>query len=73
MVRRIFIYKNTTLLIVTHDRYFLDRICNYIYELEDGKLFLHKGNFSKYLENKSIRIATENAEIDKAKICIAVN
>ncbi|MBK8488906.1 MAG: ABC-F family ATP-binding cassette domain-containing protein [Chitinophagales bacterium] len=59
--------KNTTLLIVTHDRYFLDRICNYIYELEDGKLFLHKGNFSKYLENKSIRIATENAEIDKAK------
>lgn len=59
--------KNTTLLIVTHDRYFLDRICNSIYELEEGKLFFHKGNFSKYLENKSIRIATENAEIDKAK------
>lgn len=59
--------KNTTLLIVTHDRYFLDRICNSIYELEDGKLFLHKGNFSKYLENKTIRIATESAEIDKAK------
>ncbi|MFN3939511.1 MAG: ABC-F family ATP-binding cassette domain-containing protein, partial [Chitinophagales bacterium] len=59
--------KNTTLLIVTHDRYFLDRICNSIYELEDGKLFLHRGNFSKYLENKATRIATESAEIDKAK------
>ena len=59
--------KNTTLLIVTHDRYFLDRICNSIYELEDGKLFLHKGNFSKYLENKTLRIAAESAEIDKAK------
>lgn len=59
--------KNTTLLLVTHDRYFLDRICDTICELENGKLFVHRGNFSKYLENKTARIAADNAEIEKAK------
>lgn len=59
--------KNTTLLLVTHDRYFLDRICDTICELDNGKLFVHRGNFSKYLENKTARIAADNAEIEKAK------
>lgn len=56
-----------TLLMVTHDRYFLENICTDILELEDGKLYKHKGNYSDYLENKSIREDTLRANIDKAQ------
>lgn len=56
-----------TLLMVTHDRYFLDRICNKIIELEGGKLYTYKGNFSYYLEKKSLREEASKAETDKAR------
>ena len=52
---------------VTHDRYFLERVCNEIIELENGKLYQYKGNYSYYLEKKEQRIASENASIDKAR------
>ncbi len=59
--------REVTLLIVTHDRYFLDRICTEIIELENGNLYTYKGDFSYYVEKKSEREAVENSEIDKAK------
>ncbi|MBX2817944.1 MAG: ABC-F family ATP-binding cassette domain-containing protein [Saprospiraceae bacterium] len=57
----------TTLLVVSHDRYFLDNVCNHIWEMSDGKIFHHKGNYAYYLEKKAERIAIENVELDKAK------
>ncbi|MBD3724740.1 MAG: ABC-F family ATP-binding cassette domain-containing protein, partial [Flavobacteriaceae bacterium] len=62
-----FAKENLTLFIVTHDRFFLERVCNEILELENGKLYQYKGNYSYYLEKKEERIASENASIDKAK------
>jgi len=56
-----------TLFMVTHDRYFLERVCNEIIELDQGKLYTYKGNYSYYLENKGARIANENVELGKAK------
>lgn len=56
-----------TLFMVTHDRFFLERVCNEIIELENGKLYQYKGNYSYYLEKKDQRIASENASIDKAQ------
>jgi ATP-binding cassette subfamily F protein uup len=56
-----------TLFMVTHDRYFLERVCNEIIELDNGKLYQYKGNYSYYLIKKEERIAAENASIDKAK------
>lgn len=56
-----------TLFMVTHDRYFLERVCNEIIELDNGKLYQYKGNYSYYLTKKEERIAAENASIDKAK------
>ncbi len=56
-----------TLFMVTHDRYFLERVCNEIIELDHGKLYSYKGNYSYYLEKKDARIANEMAEIGKAK------
>lgn len=47
---------NKSILMVTHDRYFLDRICNKIFELDKGKIYQYNGNFSKYLELKSERM-----------------
>ena len=55
-----------TLLLVTHDRYFLDSVCNIIWEIEDKKLYVHHGAYAQYLENKSIREENLNATIDKA-------
>ena len=49
------------LMMVTHDRYFLDRVCNRIAEISDGELYLHDGNFSYYLEQKAARLEMENA------------
>ena len=56
---------NLTLFMVTHDRYFLERICNQIIELEGGQLYRYTGNYSEYLEKKAIRQETESAELEK--------
>jgi ATP-binding cassette subfamily F protein uup len=56
-----------TLFMVTHDRYFLERVCNEIIELDHGKMYTYKGNYSYYLENKETRIAQEQVETGKAK------
>ena len=56
-----------TLFMVTHDRYFLDRVCNEIIELEDNSIYKYKGNYSYYLEKREERIQTMNAEIERAK------
>lgn len=54
-----------TLMMVTHDRYFLDRVCNRIAEISEGELYLHDGNFSYYLEQKAARLEMENAAARK--------
>ena len=56
-----------TLFMVTHDRYFLERVCNEIVELDNGGFYTYKGNYSYYLQKKEERIAQEQASIDKAK------
>ena len=56
-----------TLLLVTHDRYFLDNVCNEIIELDNGKLYYHKGNYAYFVEKKADREFREGREIDKAK------
>ena len=58
--------QNITLLMITHDRYFLDRVCNHILELEDGKLYHHKGNYSYFLVKRDERETNFNIEISKA-------
>ncbi|QWT85471.1 ABC-F family ATP-binding cassette domain-containing protein [Chryseobacterium sp. PCH239] len=55
-----------TLLLVTHDRYFLDSVCDSIWEMEDQNLYVHNGSYATYLENKMIREENLNATIDKA-------
>ena len=57
-----------TLLMVTHDRYFLERVCNEIIELDQGKLYSYKGNYSYYLEKRDARITQENIEAHKTKL-----
>ncbi|MEO8584471.1 MAG: ABC-F family ATP-binding cassette domain-containing protein [Flavitalea sp.] len=59
--------EKVTLLLVTHDRYFLDNVCNEIWELDDSKIFVYKGDYENYLEKKSSRIESDVASIDKAK------
>ena len=56
-----------TLLMVTHDRYFLDRVCNTVMELDHGALYVYKGNYANFLEKRSERIANWNAETDKVR------
>ncbi|HKJ06044.1 MAG TPA: ABC-F family ATP-binding cassette domain-containing protein, partial [Flavobacteriaceae bacterium] len=56
-----------TLFMVTHDRYFLERVCNEIIELDQKQLYTYKGNYSYYLEKKEERIAQEQASVEKAK------
>ena len=56
-----------TLLMVTHDRYFLDRVCNTIIEMERGAIYTYKGNYENYLEKREERIANYNAETDKVR------
>ncbi len=62
-----FAKENITLFMVTHDRFFLERVCNEIIELDNGKLYQYKGNYSYYLEKKEERQISENATIDKAQ------
>lgn len=56
-----------TLLMVTHDRYFLDRICNTIFELDRGELFVYRGNYSDFLAKRDERYANMQANIDKSR------
>ena len=62
-----FAKSNITLFMVTHDRFFLERVCNEIIELEDGELFSYKGNYSYYLEKRKARIENFTSETKKAK------
>jgi len=62
-----FAKENMTLFMVTHDRYFLERVCNEIIELDHGELFSYKGNYSYYLEKKEARIEQQSVETGKAK------
>ena len=62
-----FAKENITLFMVTHDRYFLERVCNEIIELDHGKLYNYKGNYSYYLEKKEARIEQDEVETGKAK------
>ena len=57
---------NIALLLVTHDRYFLDSVCQIIWEMEDQTLYTHHGSYATYIENKIIREENLNATIDKA-------
>jgi len=59
--------QHVTLLLVTHDRYFLDNVCNEIWEIDNGKLYVYKGDYENYLDKKAARIENEQANIDKAK------
>ncbi len=56
-----------TLLLVTHDRYFLDAVCNEIWELDRSTLFVYKGDYENYLEKKAARQESDAATIDKAR------
>ncbi|MCF8294533.1 MAG: ABC-F family ATP-binding cassette domain-containing protein [Bacteroidales bacterium] len=58
---------NSTLFMVTHDRYFLDRVCNEIIELDGRELFTYRGNYSYFLEKRELRIENFNASVDRAK------
>jgi len=59
--------ENVTLLLVTHDRYFLDTVCNEIWEMDGSNLYVYKGDYQNYLEKKTARIESDAASIDKAK------
>jgi len=63
----LFAKENFTLFMVTHDRYFLERVCNEMVELDEGNLYSYKGNYSYYLEKREARIETEATETGKAK------
>ena len=63
-----YLQRNTkALLLVTHDRYFLDRVCQTIVELDDRTAYTYRGNYAYYLEKRDERIATTNANIDRAR------
>jgi ATP-binding cassette subfamily F protein uup len=57
----------STLIMVTHDRYFLDRVCDVIYELDNQQLFRYKGNYSYFLQKREERIMNQNTELEKAR------
>lgn len=59
--------ENVTLLLVTHDRYFLDAVCNEIWELERAQMYVYKGDYENYIEKKATRLESEQAGIDKAR------
>lgn len=58
---------NLTILMVTHDRYFLERVCDYIVELDQGELFKYSGNYSDFLRKKATRFEIEGNEYEKNK------
>src|SRR6185436_11715757 len=59
--------ENTTLLLVTHDRYFLDAVCEEIWEMDNDKLYVYKGDYENYLEKKAARIESDSASVEKAR------
>lgn len=59
--------ENKTLLLVTHDRYFLDAVCNKIIEIDEGETFVHNGSYEVYVTNKALRIENRQAQLGKAK------
>ena len=59
--------ENVTLLLVTHDRYFLDAVVDEIWEIDNGRIYSYKGDYENYLEKKAARLENEQANIDKAK------
>lgn len=59
--------ENVTLLLVTHDRYFLDNVCDVIWELDNGNLYVHRGDYENFLEKKAQREESEAASVDKAR------
>lgn len=59
--------ENVTLLLVSHDRYFLDAVCDEIWEVEQSNMYVYKGDYENYLERKSARLESEQASIDKAR------
>jgi ATP-binding cassette subfamily F protein uup len=59
--------ENVTLLLVTHDRYFLDAVCNEVWEVNPAGLFVYKGDYQNFLEKKAAREESEAASVDKAK------
>ncbi|WP_432413070.1 ABC-F family ATP-binding cassette domain-containing protein [Rasiella sp. SM2506] len=66
-LEQLFAKENFTIFMVTHDRYFLERVCNEIVELDEGQLYSYKGNYSYYLEKRDARIETQATETGKAK------
>ena len=62
-----FAKENITLFMVTHDRYFLERVCNEIVELDQGQLYTYRGNYAYYLEKKEARLSQEQVEQHKSK------
>lgn len=58
---------NISLLMVTHDRYFLDRVCSQIIEIDDKQVYSYKGNYSYYLEKRDERILAQNSEVSRAQ------
>ncbi len=58
---------NSTMLMVTHDRYFLDNVCNMIFEIDQGKVWRYNGNYSYFLEKRAERIANFESEVEKSK------
>ncbi|MGZ3950788.1 MAG: ABC-F family ATP-binding cassette domain-containing protein, partial [Flavisolibacter sp.] len=59
--------ENVTLVLVTHDRYFLDNVCDEVWEMENSKLYFHKGDYEDFLEKKAQREESEAASVDKAR------
>jgi len=59
--------EKVTLLLVTHDRYFLDAVCNVIWELDRSDMFTYRGDYENYMEKKAARMESQQATIDKAK------
>ena len=55
------------LFMVTHDRYFLERVCNEIIELDNGEIYAYRGNYSSYLEKKDLRLQNDSSRLDKDK------
>ena len=66
-LENLFAKENFTLFMVTHDRYFLERVCNEIVELDEGILYSYKGNYSYYLEKRDARIENEATETGESK------
>lgn len=59
--------ENKTMILVTHDRYFLDAICTKILEMDEGQIYVHNGDYQVYVTNKAVRIENQLAQIDKAQ------